>query len=58
MKQEHADNTCGDSGIDDGWSTAFMAAQPKLGLLSQRWPGVDPADCDHFAVNRILIERG
>jgi hypothetical protein len=28
MNKNYVDDTCGDSGVDDGWSTAFLAAQP------------------------------
>jgi hypothetical protein len=28
MNNNYVDDTCGDSGVDDGWSTAFLAAQP------------------------------
>ena len=37
MNNNYVDDTCGDSGVDDGWSTAFLAAQPYpsggLGLI-------------------------
>ena len=28
MNKDYVDDTCGDSAVDDGWSAAFLAAQP------------------------------
>lgn len=34
-----------------------LAAQPQLGILSKRWPGIDPTNCSNSSVAqpRVLV---
>jgi hypothetical protein len=32
------------TGSSAHWRTPYLASQPELGILSQRWPGIDHSD--------------